>query len=125
MIFSEKVFLILSQGESLESIGTNNWAFPKDKVEIVLHACLEQKIGIFGGDVLFIKNRKFEYSYDSWSCEPDAQEPKDEFVLRSITRARSYIAAYKIKGAFFSFVLNDENIERLRESDDFKRRFGF
>ena len=106
-----KVDKILKTGYFLSDIGVNNWALPFDKALNALLQFEKWEIPVVGGDVCELKDGIFQYNYDNWYCEQKDNESHQDFVVRSIEKAKSFIINYKIQNAdriSFVFVLDTE-----------------
>jgi hypothetical protein len=94
MAWSEKVELIISCGIPLHGAGVSNWALSKEQALDALNKFEAQRISVLGGDVYKLINGEPESNYDSWYCERESNEPFEDFVSRSIKKARTYIINY-------------------------------
>jgi 23S rRNA A1618 N6-methylase RlmF len=85
---------ILSAGHSLVGSGVRNWALERAEAIVALDELLALSVGVLGGDVYSISDTTLEANYDNWFCNPVSGESEDDFLERSIAKAKSYIANY-------------------------------
>lgn len=100
-------------GISLNSIGVNEYAFTYENSLLVINEIEKLKIPILGGDVLIMLHNKPKYTGDSWACDRGENEPINEYIQRSIERARNYIREYHKKNkvvSFFSIIIDVEKV---------------
>lgn len=100
---------ILSVGRSLESLGIRNWALGSDAALFALESLSDLGIGVLGGDVYVVDGGGVESNYDNWYCNKERGESSDDFVARSISKAKSYILGYQRKGVLFALVPDIDN----------------
>lgn len=108
-VWSEEVDAILSVGIFLGRVGVRNWAIPHSNALAVLDRLAEIGVGVLGGDVYLEQEGAIELSYDNWYCTPEIGESDEDFVNRSISCARTYLANYRAeppKVVFFAIVPN-------------------
>lgn len=94
-VWSEDVDAVLSVGRTLKSIGVRNWALDRQAALAALERLATLQVAVLGGDVYAVRGESVESNYDSWYCTRDSGEGKAAFVVRSIAKAKSYIANYK------------------------------
>lgn len=95
MAWSKQVETVLSDGLSLHQWGVNNWALTKDQAMEKLEQFERIKIPILGGDIYELVNGEPKSNDDNWYCNRNHGEDDNEFVERSINRARNYINTYR------------------------------
>lgn len=106
MIWSTEVDEILKQGYFLGKEGVNNWALSKQQALKALDELLIKKFSILGGDVYVSRNDMFRPTYDNWYCDFFPEESDEEYLWRSIEKAKLYIEKYGItEKEDFYFVL--------------------
>lgn len=106
-IWSSKIDDILKNGHSLIRIGVNNWALEKSEALDALDKFAELQVPVLGGDVCELIDGVIQYNYDNWYCEQIQGEPRLDFTIRSIQKAKDYIESYNSKELdkiFFAFV---------------------
>ncbi|MGN6510373.1 MAG: Imm40 family immunity protein [Chitinophaga sp.] len=94
MVFSEKIDKILSVGINLHDSQIHNWALTKDQALEVLDKFDDAKISVLGGDVMDNINGEMGFSGAGWHSDREKDETYDDFVKRSIKKAREYIVKY-------------------------------
>lgn len=94
MSWSKRVELIVSNGIALHEQGVNNWALPKRQALVALNKFENEKISVLGGDVYELNNNEPESNYDSWYCDKEPGESSDDYMVRSVNKARAYIFNY-------------------------------
>ena len=105
MTWPKKVESIISCGMALHDTGVNNWALTKQQALSVLDKFEAEKIYVLGGDVYELVDGELESNYDNWYCDRETDELLENYITRSINKARSYIANYnRPKQNFFVFV---------------------
>ena len=87
IIWSKKIDEILSEGNTLESLGVNNWALSRKDAIYALTQLKKMGVGVLGGDVYLMKDDNFKPNYDNWFCEKTDLEIDSIFVERSISIA--------------------------------------
>jgi hypothetical protein len=111
MSYQKTVEKILSSGISLADQGINNFVFSKENALTLLDELKREGIGVLGGDVYVLSGQQYKPSYDNWCCDRWSQESREDFVARSINKAREYVVAYRPvenKQAMFAFVVPDD-----------------
>lgn len=106
-VWSSKIDDILKNGHLLSGIGVNNWALEKSEALNALDKFAELQVPVLGGDVCELIDGVIQYNYDNWYCEQMQGEPKTDFIIRSIGKAKEYIENYNGKDPdkiFFAFV---------------------
>lgn len=106
-IWSRKADEILKIGHPLNKVGVRNWALTKSDALAALEQFLRCHIPILGGDVYEEINGTIQSNYDSWHCDALPGETKNDFLIRSITKAKTYIEEYRATPSdrvFFAFV---------------------
>ena len=96
---------------SLEQYGLNDLAWDQESAKTLIYSILEDKIGILGGDVYKITERRLEPLYDNWSCEPNENESQEEYYLRSKNMSLKYIKDYPVhpeEKIIFSITFTEE-----------------
>ncbi|MBE0437075.1 MAG: hypothetical protein IBX56_14885 [Methylomicrobium sp.] len=94
MAWSEDVKKILEGGISLSSVGIDNWALDKNQATLAIDEFERHKIPILGGDVYEMVDGYPEANYDNWYCDRNANEELEDYVARSVGRARDYVESY-------------------------------
>jgi hypothetical protein len=94
-VWSHGIDSVLSVGRDLGSVGVRNWALERGAALMALEQLSAMKVAVLGGDVYAVKGADVESNYDNWYCNRGGDEADDEFVDRSIAKARSYIANYR------------------------------
>lgn len=94
MAWSKKVESIISSGLALHYIGISNWALSKEQALDALDKFEAEKIAVLGGDVYELNDGEPESNYDNWYCDREPDEPLENYVDRSINKARTYISNY-------------------------------
>lgn len=104
--WSEEIDCILSVGRSLSQSGVKNWALACEDALVALNQLATLGVAVLGGDVYHEQDGTLELSYDNWYCDSVLGENEEDFVVRSIERARSYIKNYggALDRAFFALV---------------------
>ena len=108
-VWSDEVDAIFSVGIFLGNVGVRNWAIPHSNALAVLDRLADIGVGVLGGDVYLKREGTIELSYDNWYCNPEITESDKDFVNRSISYARTYVANYRAappNDIFFAFVPN-------------------
>ena len=96
---------ILSVGITLPDYGFG-WGLDKASALLALAELQESMIPILGGDVLTLKNGRWEHTYDNWYCNIEPNESEEDYCVRSNYVARKYIQKYPTKEGFeFVFVI--------------------
>lgn len=80
----------------LGELGIDAYAFPKQEALQLLHELRDNGIPILGGDVFYLNNNLINGSYDSWYCEQNKDEVKEDFVQRSYKIAQNFIESYNV-----------------------------
>lgn len=94
MSWPNKVESIISSGIALHSVGVSNWALSKEQALDALDKFEAEKISVLGGDVYELNNGEPESNYDNWYCDREPDESLENYVARSISKARAYISNY-------------------------------
>lgn len=94
MAWSKKVESIISRGVALHDAGASNWALSKEQALEVLDRFEIEKISVLGGDVYELNEGEPESNYDNWYCDREPDESLENYVTRSIKKARAYISNY-------------------------------
>jgi hypothetical protein len=106
-IWSSEIDSILRVGHSLESVGVRNWALEREAALNALEQLCVLGVAVFGGDVYVANSSGVESNYDNWYCNRDVGETDVDFVVRSVAKARNYIANYRAEGrVLFAIVPN-------------------
>jgi hypothetical protein len=105
IIWSSEVDSILNAGRSLESVGVRNWALERDAALSALDKLSAIGVAALGGDVYVVNGQGIEANYDNWYCNRDVGENEVDFVVRSITKAKSYIENYQTPAAGVLFAI--------------------
>jgi hypothetical protein len=74
--------------------GINNWALSKSQSLAALAELERLVVAVLGGDVYQINDGRADDRGEGWYCDPEADEPNQRFVSRSIEKARDYITRY-------------------------------
>ncbi len=93
VVWSEKADEILSIGSFMPD-GIQNWALTRSQAGIAIEKLLLSGIAILGGDVCTIQRGRIFPNGDGWYCDPLTGESRDDFLGRSINKAREYIRTY-------------------------------
>ena len=104
-IWSDEIDAILSVGRTLDSVGVRNWALDRDAALAALERLSAMKVAVLGGDVYAVSGVNVESNYDNWYCNRDSGEVDADFAERSIAKARSYIANYRVKSGAVLFAI--------------------
>ena len=94
--WSKKVDEIMAVGRSLEDVGIHNWALTREQAMGVLEQFESEGIGVLGGDVYELQCGVLQSNYGNWWCQKSVGESREDFVIRSIEKARSYIGEYRM-----------------------------
>ena len=94
MAWSKKIESIISNGIALHDTGVSNWALSKEQALKALDKFEAEKISVLGGDVYELNDGELESNYDSWYCNRESDESLENYVVRSISKARLYISNY-------------------------------
>ncbi len=97
---------ILKKAIFLEKFGLNELAWTQEDAKNLIHAIMEDKIGILGGDVYKLTFDRLEPLDDNWSCKLNKKESEDEFYLRSKNESLVYIENYPLQSTFNSSLSN-------------------
>jgi hypothetical protein len=95
IIWSKKADAILKIGYPLKEIGIHNWALKKSDALVALEKFAASNISILGGDVYEIINQSIQSNYDSWHCDRMPNESRNDFLKRSIEKAKIYMEQYE------------------------------
>lgn len=95
MAWSKKVESIISSGVALHDTGVSNWALSKEQALNALDKFEVEKISVLGGDVYELNDGELESNYDNWYCDREPDESLENYVTRSINKARAYISNYR------------------------------
>ncbi|HYD34969.1 MAG TPA: Imm40 family immunity protein [Vitreimonas sp.] len=95
MPWSEIIKEILSVGVPLHNKGVDNWALTKEQALLAAEQLMNLKISILGGDVYELSDGEIIPTYDNWYTQRLINENKEEYLLRTISETRKYIANYK------------------------------
>ncbi|WP_419785787.1 Imm40 family immunity protein [Pseudodesulfovibrio sp.] len=109
MGINKKLVALLSSGVALHSSGINNWAFKKNQALLVLDEIRKINVPILGGDVFLFEDELLVPASENWFCDQLNKETYDEYVLRSINVAKSYIEKMQLNGRVPYFVLVPES----------------
>lgn len=102
--------LLAPNSYSLESIGVNGIAYPKNEAIKIVDCYLQSNTPILGGDVYILENGTIKSSNDSWYCDSNDLEKQSDYVIRSHKETIEYITKYPETGkVLFSFVTNENN----------------
>lgn len=82
----------------LGELGIDAYAFPKQEALQLLRELRDDGIPILGGDVFYLNNSIIKVSDDSWYCEQNEDEVKEDFVQRSYKIALNFIENYNVYG---------------------------
>jgi len=93
-VWSERIDPVLETGVELFAQGIHNWALPEQQAMIALSHLEELHVAVLGGDVYQMDNGQLRPVSDNWYCDRMPGEPEQEFVGRSIRKARDYISGY-------------------------------
>ena len=96
VVWSSKVDEILKIGQPLTNVGVLNWALTKSQAIKVLDQFWDSQIAVLGGDVYENKDGEIKPNYDSWHCDPLDGEAIEDFVKRSIEKAKTYVEQYNM-----------------------------
>ncbi len=88
---------IFQKSKSLEKYGLSDLTCDKEDAKGLIHAIMQEHIGILGGDVYKLQSDCLEPLSDNWSCEPTDMESEEEFYKRSKTQSLNYIENYPMK----------------------------
>ncbi|WP_068469659.1 Imm40 family immunity protein [Candidatus Protochlamydia phocaeensis] len=111
MIKSEIKQKILARTVSLEKIGIRDLAWNQEDIKNLINSIMFDDIGILGGNVYKIEDENIIPLSDNWSCDPKANEKREEYYLRSKIVSKKYIEKYPVKDneiILFSLVFTDE-----------------
>lgn len=122
MARSIEVETIVSSGIALHNMGVSNWALSKEQALSALDKFEAEKIPVLGGDVLELNDGKLGHNYDNWYCDREPDEAFENYVARSISKARVYISNYRNpnqKQEMFVIVAeqNDTDIQKTTSKD--------
>lgn len=106
MIWNKIADDILCSGISLHEYGVNNVAIPYADALEALSKLEAADIGVLGGDVYLRENGIMTVTYDNWFCDHLADEFLAQFVIRSVSIAKSYVSNYQNTDAYFAIVLD-------------------
>ncbi|MBV8619169.1 MAG: hypothetical protein JOY84_09930 [Curvibacter sp.] len=104
-IWSSEIDTVLSVGRTLDSVGVRNWALEKGAALAALEQLSTMKVAVLGGDVYAVSGANVESNYDNWYCNRDSDETEADFIERSITKAKSYIANYQANAGSVLFAI--------------------
>jgi len=82
-------------GVSLEELGVNNCGLTKLEALEVLSELESNNTPLLGGDVYLKNGKEVNSTYDNWYCDRIKNESIEEFVTRSLSKAKEYIMSYK------------------------------
>jgi len=102
--YSSEIDKILSVGVSLEHLGINNWALPRNDALEALSKFESSGVAVLGGDVFVLSNGYIEQNYDNWYYECGPKESNADLVHSSIEKTRHYIENYLDQNALFALV---------------------
>lgn len=94
-VWTIEIDKILNVGHQLTDIGLHNWALTKAQALIALEQLSSLEIPILGGDVCHYADDVIKPNYDNWYCDRLSEETKNDFLNRSITKAKNYIELYQ------------------------------
>lgn len=122
MARSKEVEAIVSSGIALHNMGVSNWALSKAQALSALDKFEIEKISVLGGDVYELNDGEPESNRDNWYCDREPDEAFENFVARSISKARVYISNYRNpnqKQEMFVIVAeqNDTDIQKTTPRD--------
>lgn len=122
MAWSKEVEAIVSSGIALHNMGVSNWALSKAQALSALDKFEIEKISVLGGDVYELNDGEPESNCDNWYCDREPDEAFENYVARSISKARVYISNYRNpnqKQEMFVFVAeqNDTDIQKTTTKD--------
>lgn len=80
----------------LGELGIDAYAFPKQEALQLLHKLRDDGIPVLGGEVFYQNNNLIKGSDDSWYCEQNKDEIKEDFVQRSYKIALNFIENYSV-----------------------------
>ena len=86
--------ILREEGDSLNSIGIQNWALPKREALFAISELKKMGVAITGGDVYRLNGDSFELTYDNWYCQRLDSESGLEYINRSVLVASEYIKGY-------------------------------
>lgn len=95
MARSKEVEAIVSSGIALHNMGVSNWALSKAQALSALDKFEIEKISVLGGDVYELNDGEPESNRDNWYCDREPDEAFENYVARSISKARVYISNYR------------------------------
>jgi hypothetical protein len=104
--WSPAVDEILSVGEQLTPLGSWNWVLPKASALSAVQQIGDLGISILGGDVYRREDGEIVFDYGGWHSDPQADEDRSDFILRSVAESVAYISAYPNVDALFAIVPN-------------------
>ena len=81
----------------LKKYGLNDLAWDKVSALNMLNSILNEDLGVFGGDVYHLTEKKIIFNGENWSCEPNEGEDKKAFFLRSKLEAIKYVDAFPVE----------------------------
>ena len=89
-------------GQSLAAInpGSEEIALPRLATVEALTTLTGMGIAVLGGDVLTKKNGSLEYVYANWSCSKKDNESFNDYAVRSLQLAVSYVSNFTPAYAF-------------------------
>lgn len=107
-LWSSEIDLILRVGRILTDIGVNNWGLRREVALMALDSLLSKNVAVLGGDVYIAAAGSVKPTYDNWYCNRISSESDEEFVQRSIAKAKEYVLGYPAKqeAVLFSIVPN-------------------
>lgn len=98
------IFADVKFGCFLKKQGINNYAFSLRNLSEVLKIIDKEKVIILGGDILRLKEHKYEYTYDNWSVSNNIDESYDDFRIRSVQESFNYLEKLD-KSLFFTVTI--------------------
>lgn len=104
---------ILENITSLERFGMNDLTCGQEDAKSLISSLMDDDIGIFGGSVYKLELDELIQMYDSWYCNPSAEDTRTTFNLRSKVKALEYISKYPVypgENIIFSLVFT-ENVD--------------
>ncbi len=102
-------YAILKNAMPLEKFGVNELAWEKDAAKKLIALLIDSDIGILGGDVYKLRQSTLEPLCDNWACEPQNDETREEYFLRSKKKALDYIEHYP-SNIVNTSIIHDEKI---------------
>ena len=96
---------IFQNAISLEKHHVNDLAWHQEYTLSLIHALINDQIGILGGDVIILNRHSVNFTGDNWHCEPSPNESASDFYRRSKNESIKYIHNYPKASQHLLFII--------------------